>query len=117
VKLFCSLGLIDWKLFDYFLIYLSVRLMQDMKLTAKDLAMAPFPELPAQVSQRRSISRTYAVTPKTFSELKPWSNFLADARQLSATLDAQTAVKGVPMECLGPLEPCSDEVGVRGALE
>jgi hypothetical protein len=88
-----------------------------MKLTAKDLAMAPFPELPARVSQRLSSSRTHAVSPKTFSELKPWANFLADARQLSATLDAQIAEYADPMECLGPLEPCSDEVGVRGALE
>jgi hypothetical protein len=83
-----------------------------MALTAKELAMALFPKLPSGLSQCRSSSRTQPVTPRTFSDVRLWPNFLVDAKQFSATLDGQTKQYAVPMECFGPLNPCTDEVSV-----
>jgi hypothetical protein len=51
-----------------------------VKLSARELATSPFPELPIRLSQRLSSTMTQAVTPKTFSDLKQWPNFLRDAR-------------------------------------
>jgi hypothetical protein len=46
-----------------------------------------------------------------------WPDFLADARQYSAALDGQTKQYAISIECFGPLDPCYNEMGVRGVVE
>ncbi len=87
--------------------------------TLKHVFKTPLHHLHAQLSPRQSSSKTKPSTPRTFSDILPWSEFVPGAYQLEESLDDVVCKYKVPsptMEDATGLSPAADESEVRGVI-
>ena len=87
--------------------------------TLKAVISHPLEKLPGRISPRKSASKTFPTSPRTFRSIESWPELLTEAAQLEESLDdtvhayRQTALSIVPGDSISP---AADESEVRGCI-
>ena len=88
--------------------------------TLKAVISQPLEQLPGRISPRKSSSKTFPSSPRTFADIESWPEFLPEAASLENSLDdtvrsyRQTALSIVPGESIS--FSAADECEVRGCI-